>query len=317
MRKILALYGTAMFVVLGSVPALAQSAPGQTVNVTPNQQTTTASATSNPSGQNISQQNNFSDPGTNAFGPGIQCGGPYLASSAYRNDSSNPGSIGVGGYSDVGGTIGLVVPLNGSNKKCQEFVNEIVFQRQIDTCLAMLKQGFEFDPNGQYASLAKRCSGIHYTGQPISTANPVSPAPPPTVITVPAGPQGTGTPLLRMPGSVRGQAPDAAPPANAAAATQPAAAAGQPATSPAQLSTSAAQPAAASTTQTIAAAKTQTSAASQIAVTRPMFYCQSLDGARKKRLMARLKAGIDRQETLDMLHAACVSDTEILAALSP
>ena len=265
MRKILALYGTAILVALANVPALAQSAPGQTVNVTPNQQTTTASATSSPSGQNISQQNNFFDPGTNAFGPGIQCGGPYLASSVYRNDSSNPGSVGVGGYANVGGTIGIVVPFNGSNKKCQEFVNEIVFQRQIDTCLAMLKQGFAFDPNGQYADLAKRCSGIRYTGQPIGTANPVSPPAPPTVITVPANPtQGSVTPLLNIP-STHAQI-DAAPSAQ----------------------------------RTIAHAAS---------------YCQKIDDGRKKRLIARVKYGAARKTALDVLHAACVTDSEIMAAL--
>jgi hypothetical protein len=265
MRKTLAVYGTAILVALGTVPALAQSAPGQTVNVTPNQQTTTASATSSPSGQNISQQNNFFDPGTNAFGPGVQCGGPYLASSVYRSDSSNPGSVGVGGYANVGGTIGIVVPFNGSNKKCQEFVNEIVFQRQIDTCLAMLKQGFAFDPNGQYADLAKRCAGIHYTGQPIGSANPVSPPTPPTVITVPANPvQSTVTPLLNVPGR---HAEIQAPPA------------------------------------------------ATVTIAHTASYCQKIGDGRKKRLIARVKSGLERKTAIEVLHAACVSDTEIMAAL--
>lgn len=266
MRKTLAVYGTAILIAITNAPALAQSAPGQTVNVTPNQQTTTASATSSPSGQNISQQNNFSDPGTNAFGPGIQCGGPYLASSVYRSDSSNPGSVGVGGYANVGGTIGIVVPFNGSNKKCQEFVNEIVFQRQIDTCLAMLKQGFAFDPNGQYADLAKRCSGIHYTGQPIGSANPLSPPPPPTVITVPANPiHGNVTPLLNIPGGAHAQIE----------------------ASPAALTT----------------------------VAHAMSYCQKMDDGRKKRLIARIKSGSARKTAIETLHAACVTDSEIMAAL--
>jgi hypothetical protein len=264
MRKILAVYGTALLVVLGTVPALAQSAPGQTVNVTPNQQTTTASAVSNPSGQNISQQNNFSDPGVNSFGPGIQCSGPYLASSVYRNDSSNPGSIGVGGYADVGGTLGLVLPLNGSNKKCQELVNEVVFQRQIDTCLAMFKQGFAFDPNGQYAYLAKRCSGIRYTGSPIGTANPVSPPAPPTVITVPAVPQSNVSPLLRLP-VTHAEIPDAP--------------------------------------------------AATVTVAHAASYCQKMDDLRRKRLIARVKSGMARKTALETLHAACITDSEIMAAL--
>jgi hypothetical protein len=276
MRKILAVYGTALLVVLGSVPGFAQTAPGQTVNVTPNQQTTTASATSNPSGQNISQQNNFSDPGVNSFGPGIQCAGPYLASSAYRNDSSNPGSIGVGGYSNVGGTVGIVVPLNGSNKKCQEFANEIVFQRQIDTCLSMAKQGFTFDPNGQYAALAKRCEGIHFTGQPVSTANPISPPPPPTVITVPAVPQSNLAPALKIPG-VHAQVQVPGPADNTAVV----------ASAPAPLT----------------------------AVAHATTYCQKLDGVRKKRLIARIKSRMERKTALETLHAACVSDSEIMAAL--
>jgi hypothetical protein len=265
-----------MFIVLGNVPALAQSAPGQTVNVTPNQQTTTASAVSNPSGQNISQQNNFYDPGVNSFGAGVQCGGPYLAASTYRNDSSNPGSV--GGFSNTGSTLGLVVPINGSNKKCQEYVSEIVFQRQIDTCLAMLKQGFSFDPNGQYAYLAKRCSGIHYTGQPIGTANPLSPAPPPTVITVPAIPsQGTVTPLLNIPG-MHAQAQDATPPAGGSSVS----------------------------TQTFAPAAL---------VSHALSYCQKIDHNRKRRLLARFKSGIERKDALEALHAACVSDSDIMAAL--
>jgi hypothetical protein len=280
MRKILALYGAMLFALLGSGPAFAQSVPSQTVNVTPNQQTTTASATSSPSGQNISQQNNFYDPGVNAFGPGIQCGGPYLASSVYRNDSSNPGSIGIGGYSDVGGTLGIVVPINGSSKKCQEFVNEIVFQRQIDTCLTMLKQGFSFDPNGPYAFLAKRCAGIRYNGQPNSNANPLSPAAPPTVITVPAGPQSNTAPMP-LPGvpAVHAQA-------------------GNEQHGPAQ----------------------QTIALQPVSAPKPLLhvaasYCQKIDDERKKRLIAKFKSGVERRDTLDTLHAACVSDSEILSQL--
>ncbi len=268
MRKFMAACGTALVIGLSSVPAQAD----QTVNVTPNQQTTTASATSSPSGQNISQQNNFSDPGVNAFGPGIQCAGPYVASSVYRGDSSNPGSVGVGSYANTGGTLGLVIPLNGSNKKCQEFVNEIVFQRQIDTCLSMAKQGFAFDPNGQYADLAKRCSGIHYTGAPIGTANPLSPPPPPTVITVPAVP-GSG-PALHV------QAPGSGAPVS----VEPAAV----------------------TVPVIPAANRTTAAAS---------YCQQLNASRKKRLIAQFRLGHDRKTALDMLHAACISDSDIMAAL--
>jgi len=274
MHKLLAVYGTAVLVVLGNVPAFADSAPGQTVNVTPNQQTTTASATSSPTGQNISQQNNFSDPGVNSFGPGIQCGGPYVASSIYRDNSSNPGSAGVGGYSDVGGTLGVVVPLNSSNKKCQEFVNEVLFQRQIDTCLSMAKQGFSFDPNGQYASLAKRCEGIHYTGSPVSSANPVSPPAPPTVITVPAVPQSNvGPQVLNLP----------ARPVSQAVAPQ----------------------------SSLAPVALQASSASAHVAS----YCQPIAPSRKHRLLAKFKAGIERKRAVEILHAACVPDAEIMAAL--
>lgn len=294
MRKILAVCGTAMLVVLGNVPAFAQSAPGQTVNVTPNQQTTTASAVSSPSGQNISQQNNFYDPGVNAFGPGIQCGGPYLASSAYRNDASNPGSI--GGFSNTGGTIGFVLPINGSSKKCQEFVNEIVFQRQIDTCLAMAKQGFSFDPAGQYAYLAKRCAGIKYTGQPIGSANPVSPAPPPTVITVPASPQSNVSPLLNLP-TVHAAAPTVAPAGSAAVGVS-------------AVGTTAVGTTAVGAT-TIAAQSPSGASPSSHAAT----YCQEMNHDRKKRLIARVKSGVQRKDALETLHAACVTDAEIMAAL--
>ena len=281
MRHMIATCGAAALIALSVTPVFAQSAPGQTVNVTPNQQTTQASAVSSPSGQNISQQNNFYDPGSNAFGPGIQCAGPYLASSVYRNDSSNPGSAS-SGFANVGGTIGLVVPLNGSNKKCQEFVNEIVFQREIDTCLSMMKQGFSFDPSGQYASLAKRCSGIRFTGAPISSANPISPPPPPTVITVPAGPSSASArPLLN--GS------------NAAAAVH-----------------------AEATDDIVPAAQQPLPPATVAIAPKPAHlstYCQSINATRKHELIARVRAGKERRAALDTLHAACITDSEIMAAL--
>ncbi|HEY5341638.1 MAG TPA: hypothetical protein VIK27_11470 [Candidatus Aquilonibacter sp.] len=284
MRGMLAICGTVAIIAFSSAPTLAQSAPpGQTVNVTPNQQTTQATATSNPSGQNISQQNNFYDPGSNAFGPGIQCSGPYLASSLYRNDSSNPGSVG-SGFANVGGTIGIVVPLNGSNKKCQEFVSEILFQRQLDTCLSMMKQGFAFDPNGQYAALAKRCSGIHFTGKPISSANPVSPPQPPTVITVPASPSSVN--VLPLP---RGTGPHAQAPESGAA-----------------------PPAVLAATPAVPVAPVQVAARNTVHIT---SLCQTIDAERKHTLIARFKAGKHRRTTLEELHAACIPDSEIMAAL--
>jgi hypothetical protein len=267
MRRMTVICSTIAIIVLNTAPSFAQSAPGQTVNVTPNQQTTTASAVSNPTGQNISQQNNFYDPGSNAFGPGIQCTGPYLASSVYRNDSSSPGTPN-SGFSNLGGTVGLVVPLNGSNKKCQEFVNEILFQRQLDTCLSMMKQGFAFDPDGQYASLAKRCSGIKYTGQPISSANPLSPPQPPTVITVPANPSINVVPIPNG-ASIHAQTTDAP-------------------------------------------VATQTVARAPVHITPT---CQTIDPHKKRALLERFKAGKDRRDVLETLHAACVPDSEIMAAL--
>jgi hypothetical protein len=277
MRSILAACGALAFIALSVSPVLAQSAPGQTVNVTPNQQTTQATAVSSPSGQNISQQNNFFDPGSNAFGPGIQCSGPYIASSLYRNDSSNPGSTS-SGFANVGGTIGIVVPLNGSNKKCQEFVNEIVFQRQIDTCLSMIKQGFSFDPNGQYASLAKRCNGIHYTGSPIGSAHPISPPQPPTVITVPAHPSLSNAPFRT--GGARHAEP-----------------------------TGAVQPA------TISASEPAPAVAVSPKPVHLSSYCQTINAQRRHELIARVKADKERRSALDILHAACISDSEIMAAL--
>ena len=267
-------------------PVNAQSAPGQTVNVTPNQQTTSASAVSNPTGQNISQQNNFFDPSANSFGPGVSCSGPYIASSIYRDDTSSAlAGIGGSGYSDTGGTIGLVVPLNGTNKKCQEFVNEVLFQRQIDTCLSMMKQGFAFDPNGQYAAIAKRCAGIKFTGSPAASANPISPPPPPTVITVPASPASNGGPSLppmSASHSVGYEAPSVVPtPVVAMAAALP--------TSNAPIITT--------------AARTMTS------------LCQPLDPKQTKALIAivRSKTKGRSGEALARLHAACMSDHDILA----
>lgn len=278
MRILPVVYGATLLVLLGINSVYAQSAPGQTVNVTPNQQTTQATAVSNPSGQNISQQNNFYDPSANAFGPGISCSGPYLASSVYRDDSSSPGSIGSGSFANTGGTIGIVIPINGTNKKCQEFVNEIVFQRQIDTCLSMAKQGFSFDPNGQYALLAKRCSGIRFTGQPISSAKPLSPPPPPTVITVPAIPLSTIGPL---PGSpiTHAEAPPQMPVAPVTA--------------------------------------TQAAVASPPKPQIPMSStCQALDPKKKAALLAVLREpSANRRAVLDRLRAACVTDAEIVSKL--
>jgi hypothetical protein len=252
-----------------SIASLAP-ASAQTVNVTPNQQTTQASAVSSPSGQNISQQNNFFDPAANAFGPGVQCTGPFIASNVYRNDSSTPGFA--GGFTSTGGTIALVVPLNGTSRKCEQFVNEILFQKQLDTCLSMAKQGFSFDPNGQYGELAKRCQGIKFAGTAIPSANPISPSPPPTVITVPAIPSATGTAPVSLPGIPHAAAPVSGPPLP------------------------------------------------QIALVPrreiPESYCQRITLERKKALLATVKRNDGfRESALDMLHAACVSDAEIVAAL--
>ena len=270
-------------------PANAQSAPGQTVNVTPNQQTTQATAVSNPTGQNISQQNNFYDPSANSFGPGISCSGPYLASSIYRDDTSSAiAGSGGSGYSDTGGTIGLVVPLNGTNKKCQEFVNEVLFQRQVDTCLSMMKQGFAFDPNGQYAALAKRCSGIKFTGSPTASANPISPPPPPTVITVPAspvsnsGPAVPTTPTSHTVGFETGPASGPVVAMETAPVSPPIASRGLPASDRARSMT-------------------------------PL--CQPLDLKKQKTLIAIVRSGAKARsdDALARLHAACMSDHEILA----
>jgi hypothetical protein len=258
----------AVFALLAVSIASLAPASAQTVNVTPNQQTTQASAVSSPSGQNISQQNNFFDPAANAFGPGVQCTGPFIASNAYRNDSSTPGFV--GGFKSTGGTLALVVPLNGTSRKCEQFVNEILFQKQLDTCLSMAKQGFSFDPNGQYAELAKRCKGIQFAGAPIPSANPISPSPLPTVITVPAIPSATAP--VALPGIPHASAPVSIP-------------------SPPQ----------------IALAPHRTILRS---------YCQHITPDRKKSLIATVKRNDGyRERALDMLHAACLSDTEIVAAL--
>ena len=264
MRTILAVSALLAVSIASIAPASAQ-----TVNVTPNQQTTQASAVSSPSGQNISQQNNFFDPAANAFGPGVQCTGPFVASNVYRNDSSTPGFA--GGFTSTGGTIALVVPLNGTSRKCEQFVNEILFQKQLDTCLSMVKQGFSFDPNGQYAELAKRCKGIQFTGAPVPSANPISPSPPPTVITVPAIPSGTGG-AISLPGVPHAAAPVPSPPLPHVALVPSRAI--------------------------------------------PDSYCQRITPERKKALLATVKRNDGyRESALDMLHAACVSDAEIVAAL--
>jgi len=128
----------------------------------------------------------------------------------------------------------------------------------------MMKQGFTFDPNGQYAYLAKRCEGIHYTGPVSANVTPISPPPPPTVITVPAIP-GQHAQVIDAPAS----------PAPVAIVTPPA------------------------TTRVVARAT----------------YCQKISAARKKKLIALFRANIDRSNDLDELHAACVSDSDILSAI--
>ncbi len=284
MRTLITFCGAIAITLMTIAPAYAQSAPGQTVNITPNQQTTQATAVSNPTGQNISQQNNFFDPSANSFGPGISCSGPYVASSIYRDDTSSAlAGIGGSGYSDTGGTIGLVIPLNGTNKKCQEFVNEVLFQRQIDTCLSMMKQGFAFDPNGQYASLAKRCAGIKFTGSTNPSANPISPPSPPTVITVPASPNANS---------------GAALPPVSSSHTVGVVAAPVPAPVVSMVSAPASNP-------PLVAAATH-------AVT---ALCQPLDAKQKKALIAIVRSGTKERsdDALARLHAACMSDREILA----
>ncbi|GAC1303444.1 MAG: hypothetical protein NVSMB21_02600 [Vulcanimicrobiaceae bacterium] len=192
----------ASFVAFGSLvtPVLAQTVPpaggGGGITLSPatsNANSSNANAQSNPVGQNINQQNNFNYAGQNSFAPGIQCATPYITSSVSRFDGSQSGGSGQGNYS---GGLGLVVPLGGSSSRnCLKLSDEIVIQRQLDTCLNIRRAGFKFDP-AVYPELAKRCNGLvvdtamapPQAPPPQAAPQQISPPTPPTVITVPANP---------------------------------------------------------------------------------------------------------------------------------
>ena len=166
-----------------SDPAHAQVAPPATQNAQTNQ----TSAVANPVGSNTNVQTNINYAGVTAFGPGIQCATPYISGGLYRSDVAL-GNFGGNGQSNTGAQLQFVLPIGSvSNRTCQALAQEILVQRQLDTCLNVRRAGFKFDP-AQFPEQAKRCNALIFDPAVIPNLQPISPPQPPTVITVPAGP---------------------------------------------------------------------------------------------------------------------------------
>ena len=165
-------------------PALAQVAPPAAAQNSQNNQT---SAVANPVGSNTNVQTNINYAGVTSFGPGIQCATPYISGGLFRSDMSQGNFVG-NGQANTGGQLQFVIPIgSSSNRTCQALAQEILVQRQLDTCLNVRRAGFKFDP-AQFPEQAKRCNALIFDPSVLPNAQPISPPQPPTVITVPAGP---------------------------------------------------------------------------------------------------------------------------------
>lgn len=136
--------------------ATATSANGYNTSVTtPQTQTNNVSGTSNPIGSNTNIQVNNQQTSQYGFGAGIQCQGASLGISGYDGRTT---SVGYTGSSAYGLNAALILPLGGRvSNNCATLSTEIVLQRKLDTCLTILRNGFEVNPDVD-ADLARQCS---------------------------------------------------------------------------------------------------------------------------------------------------------------
>ena len=170
---------------LGSVsPAFAGEAlsidAGSTTNSVNNQQNS-GSVVLNPSGgTQVNNNVNNAYSSTYSFGPGISCPTPSLALNTYGGTSSawTDGFSGTGSGS-FGASASFLMPLGGEiGTACQDLVQEIALQRQLDTkvnlikvCANLAQSGITVDVK-EFPEFAV-CSAVTANGKTAVTTAPV------------------------------------------------------------------------------------------------------------------------------------------------
>jgi len=140
-------------------------------NSAANNQSNTGSVNQAPiGGINQNTQVNYQGANDIGFGGGIMCRTPALYVAGFGNGASGSGFS----ASNFGGVAGVSIPLGQANGNCLELSREVLVQRQLDTCLTLLKAGVDFDTS-IWPEL-ERCRGLYAAAPP---APAPAPAPPP------------------------------------------------------------------------------------------------------------------------------------------
>lgn len=146
-------------------------------NSAANNQVNTGSVSQAPiGGINQNTQINYQGANDVGFGGGIICRTPALYVAGYGSGTNGSG-YDAGAF---GAVAGINIPLGQANSNCLELSREVLVQRQLDTCLTLLKAGFDFDA-AVWPEL-KRCRGLFAAAPPEPAPAPVpAPAPRPEV----------------------------------------------------------------------------------------------------------------------------------------
>lgn len=125
---------------------------------------------------NNTQYNNSADTDY-GFGGGVVCRGANLSIGGLLGN--NRWSGGDGSATNLGGVVGLNIPLGGViGRTCAALAAEILTQRQLDTCITLLEKGIIADPV-VFPELA-RCPGLSRVMPPAPQPAP-QPAPAPVI----------------------------------------------------------------------------------------------------------------------------------------
>jgi ABC-type amino acid transport substrate-binding protein len=128
-------------------------------------------------GVNSNTQYNESTATDYGFGGGIFCRGATLNVAGFGSNASGFGSS----ASNLGGLVGISIPLNTEvARTCRELAREVTTQRQLDTCLTLLRAGVVADP-AIWPEL-ERCPGLSLVQAPAPAPAPPAPAPTPAPV---------------------------------------------------------------------------------------------------------------------------------------
>ncbi len=163
----------------GKAPAFAGKGGSSSTNIvvpnsTQNNQHNTGSVDQAPiGGINQNSQINYQGQNDIGFGVGIFCRTPaaYVAGFGGGGGSSDFNS------SNFGAAVGLNFPLGQANSNCLALSREVLLQRQLDTCLTLLRAGASFDP--QVWPELERCRGLTVAAAPAEPITPPAPVPVP------------------------------------------------------------------------------------------------------------------------------------------